>query len=48
MAFLDDVFTVTPGPDRVGAICGSIQETMWVHSASGLTEEKPKSGMGQG
>ena len=29
MAFLDDVFAVTPGPDRVGAIYGSIQENMW-------------------
>ena len=33
MAFLDDVFAVTPGPDRVGAIYGSIQENMWVHSS---------------
>ena len=33
MTFLDDVFAVTPGPDRVGAISGSIQENMWVHSS---------------
>ena len=34
MAFLDDVFAVTPGPDRVGAIYGSNQENMWVHSST--------------
>ena len=33
VAFLDDVFAVTPGPDRVGAIHGSIQKNMWVHSS---------------
>ena len=33
MAFLDDVYAVTPSPDRVGGIYGSIQENMWVHSS---------------
>ena len=33
MAFLDDVYAVTPSPDRVGGILGSIQENMWVHSS---------------
>ena len=31
MAFLDDVYAVTPSPDRVGAIYTSIQENLWVH-----------------
>ena len=29
MAFLDDVYAVTPSPDRVGAIYTSIQENLW-------------------
>ena len=33
MAFLDDVYVVTPDPDRVGAIYTSIQEHLWVHSS---------------
>ena len=33
MAFLDDVYAVTPSPDQVGAIYTSIQENLWVHSS---------------
>ena len=33
MAFLDDVYVVTPDPEQVGAIYTSIQEHLWVHSS---------------
>ena len=42
MAFLDDVYVVTPDPERVGVIYTSIQEHLWVHSSIRIDgEEEP-------
>ena len=46
MAFLDDVFAVTPGASVQST--GPSKRTCGCIPASGFTEEKPKSGMGQG
>ena len=48
LAFLDDVFAVTPRPDRVGTIYGSIHDNMWVHSSTRIDGGKTQVWNGAG